>query len=200
MGDWLRLWRPLCDPGSVGITGPASPLFILNGKAVTQWSRVLSILWERTYDRTMTATILRYWKATKVALCAKSDDERRQVLEADWCVCILFFFGVSVSLSLLLSILLFCLDSHGIQVAKKFYVKIFSFMDAKKAKESTDNLCRLELDGGWSCLTDRDDDTEDTSCDGTGVCVCVCVRLFVCVGSLFCACDVCACAFVCLCV
>jgi hypothetical protein len=82
MGDWLEIWRPLCDPE--GLACPTSPLFVLNGKAVSKWSRVLSVLWEQTYDRTMTATILRYWKATKVALCAKSEEERRQVLEADW--------------------------------------------------------------------------------------------------------------------
>jgi hypothetical protein len=84
-------------------------------------------------------------------------------------VSLLIFLLVSVSLHLLLFILLMFLDSHGIHVAKKFYVKIFSFMDAKKAKEKTDNLCRLSLDGEWSCLADHDNSgsNNDTS-DGTG--------------------------------
>ena len=82
MKDWLTIWRPLCGPE--GDPEPNNALFIVNGKPIEKWSRVLSILWERTYDRTMTSTVLRYWKATKVALCAKTEEERRLVLEADW--------------------------------------------------------------------------------------------------------------------
>jgi len=82
MKDWLTIWRPMCAPE--GAPEVNNALFILRGKPIDKWSRVLSILWQRTYDRTMTSTVLRYWKATKVALCAKTEEERRLVLEADW--------------------------------------------------------------------------------------------------------------------
>jgi hypothetical protein len=83
MDDWLKIWRPLGgDPE--GGTNCNSLLFIIQGKPIDRWSRILSTLWESTYDRTMTATVLRYWKATKVALCAKTEEERRLVIEADW--------------------------------------------------------------------------------------------------------------------
>jgi hypothetical protein len=82
VSDWLTIWRPLCDPECA--PEPNDPLFIVSSKPIEKWSRVLSILWERTYDRTMTSTVLRYWKATKVALCAKTEEERRLVVEADW--------------------------------------------------------------------------------------------------------------------
>lgn len=80
--DWLEIWRPMVAPGEVK---PADPLFVdRNNKAIENWSRVLSLLWERTFDRSMTTTILRYWKATKVALRAETEEERKLVFEADW--------------------------------------------------------------------------------------------------------------------
>jgi hypothetical protein len=45
-----------------------------------------------------------------------------------------------------------CVCSHGVQVTKKYYVKIFSLMDAKKAKETTDMLCNLQMSDAWNTL------------------------------------------------
>lgn len=44
--------------------------------------------------------------------------------------------------------------SHGVQVTKKFYVKIFSLMDAKRAKETTDMFCNLQMSDEWNTLDD----------------------------------------------
>ena len=40
--------------------------------------------------------------------------------------------------------------SHSVGVTKAFYVKIFSLMDARKAKLKTDDLCGLKMPGGWN--------------------------------------------------
>jgi hypothetical protein len=126
--DWLTMWRPIFARRSGSDLPPSDqePLFIdRSGKQVENWSRVISLLWERTFDREMNSTILRYWKATMVALRAESEEERRLVYEA---------------------------DCHGVQVTKKFYCKVFSLMDAKKAKDRTDLLCSLQMSESWSRL------------------------------------------------
>ena len=81
--DWLDLWRPLW--ASSKVESSQEPLFInTEGNGITNWSDYLSILWEETFGRPMTSTVLRYWKATKVALCAHNETERRLVIEQDW--------------------------------------------------------------------------------------------------------------------
>lgn len=80
--DWLEIWRPVAAKEA---PEPSDPLFVdRNNQGIENWSRVLSLLWERTFKRSMTATILRYWKATKVALRAETKEERKLVFEADW--------------------------------------------------------------------------------------------------------------------
>jgi hypothetical protein len=37
-------------------------------------------------------------------------------------------------------------------VTQKYYNKIFSLMDAQKAKEATDRLCNLQMSEGWNTL------------------------------------------------
>jgi hypothetical protein len=126
--DWLQLWRPIVArrSGQRLSPGDQEPLFIdASGKQIEHWSRVLSLLWERTFGRSMNVTILRYWKATMVALRAETEDERKLVFEA---------------------------DCHSVQVTKKFYCKVFSLMDAKKAKDRTDVLCNLQMATSWSLL------------------------------------------------
>lgn len=92
--DWLEIWRPVVAPEA---PKPSDPLFVdQDNKGIENWSRVLSLLWEKTFKRSMTATILRYWKATKVALRAETDEERKLVFEADWSVCRVFLVFVSV--------------------------------------------------------------------------------------------------------
>lgn len=81
--DWLEVWRPILADGVE--PDPGAWLFInAASEPIEDWSRRLSLLWELTYSRQMNSTILRYWKATKVALSAGTEKERKMVIEADW--------------------------------------------------------------------------------------------------------------------
>ena len=114
--DWMDTWRPI---RAHGVESGQDLLFInFEGERVYDWSRFLSILWQDTYDMQMTCTTLRYWKATKMALSATTKEDRELVTHA---------------------------DCHGVQVTKKYYEKVFSLMDAYKAKAVTDSVCGLQM-------------------------------------------------------
>lgn len=88
--DWLDIWRPYWACKDKSVEGhllepkDSDPLFIgSTGLRITTWSTYISKLWETTYNFKMTSTVLRYWKATKVALNCKSQEERAQITEAD---------------------------------------------------------------------------------------------------------------------
>ena len=53
--------------------------------------------------------------------------------------------------------------SHSVRVTKSFYVKVFSLMDARKAKLMTDELCGLEMAAGWDRYTLHSSDREHRS-------------------------------------
>lgn len=113
--DWMDIWRPL---RALKQESDQDPLFVsYEGKTVYDWSRYLAVLWQSTYGMSMTCTILRYWKATKMALSATTKEDRELVTHA---------------------------DCHGVAVTKKYYEKVFSLMDAYKAKSITDQACGLQ--------------------------------------------------------
>jgi len=114
--DYMTIWRPISLKGRRPLVD--EPLFVTPSKGVpvTNWSEYINVLWLDTFGKKMTTTVLRYWKATKVALNAETTEERAMITEA---------------------------DCHGLGVTHKYYVKIWRIMDAKKARDLTERVCNI---------------------------------------------------------
>jgi hypothetical protein len=187
MSDWLTIWRPLCDPE--GGPEPNNALFIVNGKPIEKWSRVLSILWERTYDRTMTSTVLRYWKATKVALCAKTEEERRLVLEADWSQ-----HGTTHTHAHTRTRTRFLSLTHSLIPYVCIHTVVCVCVQARARVFMHAHCCVCVCSGARACI-----------CMHAVLCVCVCrrARVCICMHAVVCVCAgarACVCLHACCCV
>jgi hypothetical protein len=65
--EYLTVWRPLVV--ATGVVVSDNDILFLNncGKPVGDISRVVSVLWERTFNRTMCITVLRFWYYARTA-------------------------------------------------------------------------------------------------------------------------------------
>ena len=87
-----------------------------DGDGVRNWSSVLSLLWKLFFNKEITTTIFRYYKATMVALRCQTEKERKVICEA---------------------------DCHTLLVNDVWYKKIFQLMDSRKALNSTKTAMNL---------------------------------------------------------
>lgn len=116
LDDYVTTLRPLVADAVSGEED--SKLLFLNsqGTPLHDTSRTVSVLWEASFGRKMTLTVLRYWKQTHIALQASTSEQRERILRA---------------------------EAHSGTVARKWYQKVWGVMDAALAKRESDSLCKL---------------------------------------------------------
>ena len=114
--EYLNVLRPLVL--QAGVTARDNDLLFINsnGAPVQDISKVVSILWEQSFSKTMCITVLRYWKATHLALAATTTEERNRILKA---------------------------EGHSDRVSRRHYEKIWTIADAARAKRDNDRICKL---------------------------------------------------------
>jgi hypothetical protein len=114
--EYLNVLRPLVLQAG-GTACDNDLLFInSNGAPVKDVSKVVSILWEQSFSKPMCITVLRYWKATHLALAATTTEERNRILKA---------------------------EGHSDRVSRRHYEKIWTIADAAQAKRDNDRICKL---------------------------------------------------------
>ena len=113
--EYLNVLRPLVQ---AGVTARDKDLLFINsnGAPVQDVSKVVSILWEQSFSKTMCITVLRYWKATHLALAATTPEERNRILKA---------------------------EGHSDRVSRRHYEKLWAIADAAQTKRDNDRICKL---------------------------------------------------------
>lgn len=56
----------------------------LSGEPVKDLSKLLAKLWMQTFNKNMNITIIRYWKATRLALAATTQEQRELITSSQW--------------------------------------------------------------------------------------------------------------------
>jgi hypothetical protein len=177
--DWVEIWRPCWADKEKEGSEPSGeqPLFIgSTGAKITTWSSYLSKLWETTYKRKMNATVLRYWKATKVALNCKTVEEQKQITEADayvhthMCTCTHTHTHIHTHTHshthTHTHTHMYMTHRHSLPMAKKFYVKLFAIMDSQKVKRLSDKATGLKVSEQWNTVrNDTKESAENDSVD-----------------------------------